>query len=91
MATPQHAATATSPTLGSTHNDPNPLPAAIAALVIGLGMLIVAFANLNRLAGWADDYGTVLVYLAFFLVMSIAGRLFWWGTDTVIGAFRNRD
>ena len=53
MATPQHAATATSPTLGSAQDDPNPLPAAVAALVIGLGLLIVSFANLNRLTGWA--------------------------------------
>ncbi|WKY55126.1 hypothetical protein [Nocardia seriolae] len=46
-------------------------------------MLIVAFANLGRMPGWADDYGAILVYLAFFLYMSIAGRLTWWGIDAL--------
>ncbi|NNH72971.1 hypothetical protein HLB23_24445 [Nocardia uniformis] len=61
----------------------NPTAVAGGALALGLLLLIVAFANLNRMPGWADDYGAILVYLAFFLYMSIAGRLTWWGIDTV--------
>ncbi|APB01719.1 hypothetical protein NS506_07700 [Nocardia seriolae] len=61
----------------------NPTVVALGGLVLGLVLLIVAFANLNRMPGWADDYGAVLVYLAFFLYMSIAGRLTWWAIDTL--------
>ncbi|MFI9504644.1 hypothetical protein [Nocardia sp. NPDC052566] len=72
--TAQHAATA----------EPiSPTTAAIGATALGLLLLIVAFANLNRMPGWADDYGAILVYLAFFLFMSLAGRLTWWGIDTL--------
>ncbi|MBF6138378.1 hypothetical protein IU501_36015 [Nocardia otitidiscaviarum] len=61
----------------------NPTLVAIGGLILGLLLLIVAFANLNRMPGWADDYGAILVYLAFFLYMSLAGRLTWWGIDTL--------
>ncbi|MFJ4653888.1 hypothetical protein ACIP5Y_21705 [Nocardia sp. NPDC088792] len=61
----------------------NPTAVALGGLVLGLLLLIVAFANLNRMPGWADDYGAILVYLAFFLYMSVAGRLTWWGIDTL--------
>lgn len=60
-----------------------PTVVAVGGLVLGLVLLIVAFANLDRMPGWAQDYGTVGVYLAFFLYMSIAGRLTWWGIDTL--------
>ncbi|WP_231496685.1 hypothetical protein [Rhodococcus sp. UNC363MFTsu5.1] len=59
---------------------------AVIAFVAGLALLVLAFANLDTVVEWASKYGRVWVYLGFFLVMSIAGRLFWWGTDTVIGA-----
>ncbi|WP_198347651.1 hypothetical protein [Nocardia terrae] len=68
----------------------NPTVVAVGGLVLGLLLLIVAFANLNRMPGWADDYGAVLVYLAFFLYMSIAGRLTWWGIDTLRDQAKNR-
>lgn len=58
-------------------------PLAIPAIALGLLLLVAAFATLNRIPGWADDYGAILVYLAFFLYMSIAGRLTWWGIDTL--------
>ncbi|MDE8649697.1 hypothetical protein PXH69_32500 [Rhodococcus qingshengii] len=61
---------------------------AVIAPVFGLALLIAAFAVIGRLGGWAADYGTILVYLAFFLWMSIAGRVFWWGADTLIAEFR---
>ena len=61
---------------------------AVIATVFGLGLLIAAFAVIGRLGGWAADYGTILVYLAFFLWMSIAGRVFWWGADKLIAEFR---
>ncbi|MEV6772293.1 hypothetical protein AB0N05_27045 [Nocardia sp. NPDC051030] len=61
----------------------NPTIVAVGGLALGLLLLIVAFANLNRMPDWADDYGAVVVYLAFFLYMSIAGRLTWWGIDAL--------
>ncbi|MFI7002490.1 hypothetical protein [Nocardia sp. NPDC050175] len=62
--------------------EPNNAAWAPMALLAGLFLLIAAFAHLNRMPGWADDHGAILVYLAFFLYMSIAGRLTWWGIDT---------
>ncbi|MBF6183374.1 hypothetical protein [Nocardia otitidiscaviarum] len=67
----------------------NPTTVAVGGLVLGLVLLIVAFANLNQMPGWADDYGAILVYLAFFLYMSIAGRLTWWSIDTLRGQARS--
>ncbi|WP_250888148.1 hypothetical protein [Rhodococcus sp. WY5] len=63
---------------------------AVIAAVFGLALLIAAFAVIGRLGGWAADYGTILVYLAFFLWMSIAGRVFWWGADTLIAEIRKK-
>ncbi|OJF78334.1 hypothetical protein NS14008_02770 [Nocardia seriolae] len=68
----------------------NPTVVAVGGLVLGLLLLIVAFANLNRMPGWADDYGAILVYLTFFLYMSIAGRLTWWAIDTLREQAKNR-
>lgn len=63
---------------------------AMIATVFGLALLIAAFAVIGRLGGWAADYGTILVYLAFFLWMSIAGRVFWWGADKLIAEARKK-
>lgn len=63
---------------------------AVIATVFGLALLVAAFAVIGRLGGWAADYGTVLVYLAFFLWMSIAGRVFCWGADTLIAEFKKK-
>ncbi|MFI6041447.1 hypothetical protein ACIA8C_07415 [Nocardia sp. NPDC051321] len=60
------------------------------ALLAGLFMLIAAFAHLDRIPSWADDYGAILVYLAFFLYMSISGRLTWWGADIVYAQVKAR-
>ncbi|OYD61215.1 hypothetical protein [Rhodococcus sp. OK302] len=60
------------------------LARAALSLAAGLAVLILVFANLDRVAGWAAEHGTMWVYLGLFLVMSIAGRLFWWGTDTLV-------
>ncbi|WCT06019.1 hypothetical protein [Rhodococcus qingshengii] len=62
----------------------------VIATVFGLALLVAAFAVIGRLGGWAADYGTILVYLAFFLWMSIAGRVFWWGADTLIAEVRKK-
>ena len=59
-------------------------------VVPGSAILIAAFAVIGKLAGWANDYGTILVYLAFFLWMSISGRLFWWGADKLIALLRTK-
>ena len=63
---------------------------AVIATVFGLALLIAAFAVIGRLGGWAADYGTILVYLAFCLWMSIAGRVFWWGADKLIAEARKK-
>ncbi|MFI1920546.1 hypothetical protein [Nocardia sp. NPDC020380] len=81
---------AVSPRAESTPEAVNPTAVALGGLVLGLLLLIVAFANLDRMPGWADDYGAILVYLAFFLYMSIAGRLTWWAIDTLREQVRNR-
>ncbi|QIS19544.1 hypothetical protein [Nocardia terpenica] len=62
---------------------------AASAAVAGLVMLIAVFARLNQIPAWADDHGAVLVYLAFFFYMSVAGRLTWWGIDTLIGRMKS--
>jgi hypothetical protein len=54
------------------------------ALLIGLGLLIAGFAVITRLPGWIEEYGSVPVYLAYFLLMSVGGRLFWKGADAVV-------
>ncbi|MGW4847680.1 hypothetical protein [Nocardia brasiliensis] len=53
----------------------------LVAVVGGVGLLVLAFALLDRISGWADQYGAIWVYLGFFVFMSIAGRLFWYGID----------
>ncbi|MGC0367708.1 preprotein translocase subunit SecE [Rhodococcus sp. 27YEA15] len=63
---------------------------AVIATIFGLALLIAAFAVIGRLGDWATDYGTILVYLAFFLWMSIAGRVFWWGADKLIAEIRKK-
>ena len=68
----------------------NQTSTAVIATLFGLGLLIVAFAVIGRLAGWAAENGTILVYLAFFLWMSIAGRVFWWGADKLIAEARKK-
>ncbi|KAA8888826.1 hypothetical protein F3087_07390 [Nocardia colli] len=70
--------------------EPNKVALAPIALLAGLFLLIAAFAHLDRMPGWADDYGAILVYLAFFLYMSIAGRLTWWGIDTLAALVKAR-
>ncbi|MEU7630909.1 hypothetical protein AB0C34_13120 [Nocardia sp. NPDC049220] len=70
--------------------DPGTAPLAPIAITLGLLLLVVAGTQLNRLPGWAGDYGAVLVYLAFILYLLIAGSLLWWGVDTVIRFNRTR-
>lgn len=70
--------------------EPDNVALAPVALLAGLFMLIAAFAHLDRIPGWADDYGTLLIYLAFFLYMSITGRLTWWGVDTIYAQLKAR-
>ena len=60
------------------------------AVVLGALLMVVAFANLEHLPGLAQDFGTVWVYLVFFLYMSIGGRLFWWGADTLVAELRKK-
>ncbi len=54
------------------------------AVATGPILLIAAFATVNRMPGWAADYGASLVYFAIFLYVAIAGRLTWWGADILI-------
>ncbi len=66
--------------------DPTDLNVTLAPLAVatGLILLIVAFVTVNRMPGWAADYGASLVYFAIFLYVAIAGRLTWWGADILI-------
>lgn len=57
---------------------------AVLSFVFGLAGLIVAFANLDKLMQWSAEYGQVWVFLGFFLAVSVCGRLFWWGVDTIV-------
>ncbi|MFI5783060.1 hypothetical protein [Nocardia sp. NPDC051570] len=63
-------------------------PLAIPAIVLGVALVIAALASLDHLPRWAADYSAILVYCAFFLYMSLAGRLTWWGVDTVMARIR---
>ncbi len=60
------------------------------AVATGLILLIAAFATVNLISGWAADYGAILVYLAIFLYVAIAGRLTWWGVDVLISKGKKR-
>lgn len=84
---PADQATAAKPAAGGGAG----LARAALTLVAGLALLAVVFANLDRVADWATEHGKVRVYLGFFLVMSIAGRLFWWGADALMKAAVSRN
>ncbi|GAB08157.1 hypothetical protein GOARA_002_00020 [Gordonia araii NBRC 100433] len=58
--------------------------------LLGCLLLVVAAVALPRLSEWAGRYGNLPVFLGFFLVMSLAGRWFWAGTDAIISAVRGR-
>ncbi|WP_433192704.1 hypothetical protein ACQP1G_28885 [Nocardia sp. CA-107356] len=60
------------------------------AVAMGLILFIAALATVNRMPGWADDYGASLVYFAIFLYIAIAGRLTWWGADILISSAKKR-
>ncbi|MGJ6122116.1 hypothetical protein QN239_06025 [Mycolicibacterium sp. Y3] len=60
----------------------------LAALLAGLAMLVVGFAAITALPDWVTKWGTVTVYLTYFLYMSIAGRLFWKGADAAWDALK---
>lgn len=56
------------------------------SFLIGCALLVAcAWALAYRLQQWSHDYGAVLVFLVFFLIMSIAGRWFWAGIDAGLG------
>ncbi|MEU4341406.1 hypothetical protein AB0H00_09075 [Nocardia sp. NPDC023852] len=65
-------------------DEPGTAPLAPIAIALGLLLLVAAGTQLNHLPDWADDYGAMLVYLAFVLYLSITGRLLWWGADTIV-------
>lgn len=59
------------------------------ALLAGLAMLVAGFAAITSLPDWVDRWGTVPVYLTYFLYMSLAGRLFWKGADAAWAAIKS--
>ncbi|MCV7251778.1 MULTISPECIES: hypothetical protein [Mycobacteriaceae] len=59
------------------------------ALLAGLAMLVAGFAAITSLTDWIDRWGTVPVYLTYFLYMSLAGRLFWKGADAAWAAIKS--
>ncbi|WHU47232.1 hypothetical protein QNM97_25375 [Gordonia sp. L191] len=54
--------------------------------LVGCVLLVLAAANVMNIGQWSDRWGVIPVFLAFFLVMSIAGRWFWAGADAIVGA-----
>ncbi len=55
------------------------------SFLAGCALLVwCAWALGDKLPQWSADYGRVLVFLVFFLIMSIAGRWFWKGIDAVL-------
>lgn len=58
--------------------------------VVGCLLLIGCALAITHLGGWADDYGQVFVFVAFFIVMSLAGRWFWFGADTALTWVKSR-
>lgn len=59
------------------------------ALLVGLAMLVAGFAVITSLPDWVNQWGTVPVYLTYFLYMSLAGRLFWRGADAAWAALKS--
>ncbi|WP_234974328.1 hypothetical protein [Williamsia sterculiae] len=56
------------------------------SFVLGCVLLVLcAWALGHWIPRWTRDYGSVLVFLGLFLVMSIAGRWFWAGIDAALG------
>lgn len=64
--------------------------ATAAFFVIGCAVLICCALAITHLDEWADDYGQVPVFVAFFIVMSLAGRWFWAGADAAITWLKKR-
>lgn len=58
----------------------------VVLFLVGCVLLVLAAVNLSNLGQWSDRWGVIPVFLAFFLVMSIAGRWFWTGADAILGA-----
>ena len=59
------------------------------ALVAGVALLCAGFAVIARLSDWVNHWGAIPVYLAYFLLMSVAARLFWKGADAAIAALKH--
>ncbi len=72
----------------TTSRETEPRALAEAATLIGLTMVSAVILLPGRLPGWADAYGTALVYLALVEYMAIAAGLMWWGTETLRRADR---
>ncbi|MGL4306832.1 MAG: hypothetical protein ACRCSF_11855 [Mycobacteriaceae bacterium] len=62
---------------------------AIGGFILGLVLMCVAFGFFGDVPRWADDHGVILVYLGVFLYFSVAGRIFWWGADIIVGKLIN--
>ncbi|WP_244332849.1 hypothetical protein [Gordonia polyisoprenivorans] len=58
----------------------------VVVFLAGCVLLVLAAANLSNLGEWSDRWGVIPVFLAFFLLMSIAGRWFWTGADAILAA-----
>lgn len=65
-------------------------PSKLVLLIVGVGLLIASALSLSRLAEWADRWGQVPVFLAFFIVMSLAGRWFWGGIDAIVARIKGQ-
>jgi hypothetical protein len=61
----------------------------LGVLLTGLAMIVAGFAALTNLTDWIHRWGTIPVYLSYFLYMSLAGRLFWKGADAAWAATKS--
>ncbi|GAA4389211.1 hypothetical protein [Tsukamurella soli] len=58
-------------------------------LIIGLALLVGCAFSVEHLSAWSQHYGTAWVFLAFTLIMLIAGQLTVRGFDTIWAAIRS--
>ncbi|MEV0292308.1 hypothetical protein [Nocardia sp. NPDC050710] len=63
---------------------PNTAPLASLAVLLGVIMVLAAVAELDRIPGWAADYGTVLIVMAIATYLAVAGRVLHWGIGELL-------
>lgn len=65
-------------------------PTTILLFTLGVILLICCALAITHLDKWAEEHGQILVFVAFFIIMSLAGRWFWGGIDAALTRIRSR-